>query len=163
MGIPRLPNELILMIGEYLTIVDLAHLVSTCRRLPYGLATPLYKRGNEEDGPTALHWASRFGDISLVKLAIARGVEINKPNDHKLGQTALHLAALWNNPEVIRILVQNGASTSAKDKGGRTPLHSAEIRGNSESTNTLLDLGADMMCRATLWLIDCVGNVSKKV
>lgn len=147
MGILGIPNELVFMIGDYLPIEDLANFLGTCRRLSSALTVPLYKRDNLESGRTALQWAAENGNISLVKLAISRGAEIDKPNDIEYCQTALHSAAAGNHPEVIRILVDNGAKTTAKNEQGSTPLHLAALCESLEAMSALLDLEADMMCR----------------
>ena len=58
MGIISVPDEIVLLIGEHLSIPDLACFLSTCRALHYTLIHTLYKRGNVEEGQTALHWAA---------------------------------------------------------------------------------------------------------
>ena len=58
MGIISIPDEIVHLIGEHLSIPDLARFLSTCRGLHYTLIHTLYKRGNVEDGQTALHWAA---------------------------------------------------------------------------------------------------------
>ena len=58
MGIISVPDEIVLLIGENLSIMDLARFLSTCYKLHYTLIDRLYKRGNVEDGQTALHWAA---------------------------------------------------------------------------------------------------------
>ena len=55
MGIISFPDEIVLLIGEHLSIPDLARFLSTCRELHYTLIHTLYKRGNVEDGQTALY------------------------------------------------------------------------------------------------------------
>ena len=48
------------------------------------------------------------------------------------GQTPLHYAALRNNTEAVRILLQNGADVELKDKHGDQPIHKAAKKGNNE-------------------------------
>ena len=80
MGNNSVPDEIVLLIGEHLSIPDLAHFLSTCRKLHYTLIHTLYKRGNIEEGQTALHLAAERDDISLVEIEISRGSQIDKPN-----------------------------------------------------------------------------------
>ena len=98
MGIISVPDKIVLLIGEHLSIPDLARFLSTCRELHYTLTHTLYERGNAEDGQTALQWAAERGDISLVELAIFRGSEIDKPNKSRSYRTTLHSAAEENHP-----------------------------------------------------------------
>ena len=148
MGMISVPDEIVLLIGEHLSIPDLACFLSTCRALHYTLIHTLYKRGNVEDGQTALHWAAERGDIYLVELAISRGSEIDKPNKSRFYRTALHSAAEENHPDIVRLLIKKGATPSAKDANGSTPLHMAALCENLAATSALLELGADMMCRS---------------
>ena len=43
------------------------------------------------------------------------------------GFTPLHLAASFNQSEIVKILVSSGADVSAKSNNGRTPLDSYKV------------------------------------
>jgi uncharacterized protein len=61
--------------------------------------------------------------------------------------TPLHLAAY---PEMVEILVENGASLDARDSGGGSPLHTAaEHPELIDVMEKLLQLGADVNARDT--------------
>lgn len=147
MGIFDIPNELLLLIGEWFSIKDLFHFLLTCRRLSSLLIRRLHKLGVQDvDGMTALQWAAGHGHTLLVKLSISSGAEIDKPSRWMRNRTALHSAASQNHVAVIDILAKHGASISIKDSCWRTPLHLAALFGHVEATTTLLKLGADMTC-----------------
>ncbi|MDR1480431.1 MAG: ankyrin repeat domain-containing protein [Planctomycetaceae bacterium] len=62
------------------------------------------------------------------------------------GSTLLHVAASWNKPDLVRILIENGADVNAKDNNGATPLHdSMEQNGvYVDVMNMLIEAGADV-------------------
>eukprot|EP01104_Vermistella_antarctica_P018357 TRINITY_DN6764_c0_g1_i1.p1 TRINITY_DN6764_c0_g1~~TRINITY_DN6764_c0_g1_i1.p1 ORF type:complete len:1266 (+),score=221.68 TRINITY_DN6764_c0_g1_i1:174-3971(+) len=58
-------------------------------------------------------------------------------------QTPLHLAALDGRIDMIRLLLNFGASVNAKDKNGWTPLHCSAANGHLSTSHRLLGAGAD--------------------
>ena len=80
----------------------------------------------DSDGWTALMWAVSESHNSIVKLLLDQlGIKINEKNNH--GATALHYAALANNPEAARMLLLHPTMDSAnsKDIKGRTAVMTA--------------------------------------
>jgi ankyrin repeat protein len=72
-------------------------------------AAPAYDQGSEEDA------------IEAIKLCMQAGIDINATTN--AGETALHAAISGRGAEsIVRFLVDSGASLSAKNKQGRTPL-----------------------------------------
>jgi len=55
----------------------------------------------------ALHMAAHFGNLKLVRWLVEKGVDVNCEMDD--GATALHIATLWENPEVSEFLAAQGA------------------------------------------------------
>ena len=142
MGILGIPNELLLSIGEYLSIRDLYHFLLTCSQLNSILNRRLHKLGLQDIGKqTALQWAAERGHASLAERAILGGAEIDKPDLRENGRPPLHSAARNNHLDVVRILVRNKAKISIRDSNGMTPLHYA-----AEETTEPLGKDADMMC-----------------
>jgi ankyrin repeat protein len=62
--------------------------------------------------------------VAAIDLLLARA-GINVDATTSTGQTALHLAAMWGHVGVCEKLVLRGASLSARNKKGRTPLEMA--------------------------------------
>ncbi|EPS37558.1 hypothetical protein H072_8730 [Dactylellina haptotyla CBS 200.50] len=59
-------------------------------------------------------------------------------------RTALHAACENGHEDVVRILLQRGASATVTDKDGRTPLHLAAADGGEGITRMLMQSGADL-------------------
>ena len=88
----------------------------------------------------------------VVKLLCEIGVDLEKDHD---GKTALHLAIRGNkmiigsdefheNPRIVKILLEHGASVHAKDDYGHAPLHKACGNGNLEIVQALIQHNADV-------------------
>ncbi|KAL4967300.1 ankyrin repeat-containing domain protein [Aspergillus stella-maris] len=127
----------------------------------------------EEDGETALFYAVRSGQISLVQCLLDHGAEINLwartwcplfysvhagvgicklliergasiETPSERGTTALLLAAMHEYADIVSLLLQhNVALDIANEKSGFTPLLEAARNGNSEITRMLMEAGAD--------------------
>ena len=62
----------------------------------------------------------------------------------KIGLTALHLAALHGNSEMVKLLLGFGADVNARDPFGLSPLHMAAQYGHVNTIEVLLANGADI-------------------
>lgn len=60
------------------------------------------------------------------------------------GDTPLHIAAVHNDLEAIRLIFCAGGDVNARDEEGYTPLHEAVEQGNDDAVFLLLKLGADL-------------------
>lgn len=97
--------------------------------------------------PTAkLMSASKDDNVEAVRALLAAGVPANASNG--IGQTSLHVAALWGCVEVARVLIDAGASLSVANQFGATPLHFAAQNKRLEMARLLVERGADTMARA---------------
>ena len=145
MEILGIPNELLLKIGEYLSISDLYHFLLTCRRLKLLLLPRLYKLGLKNIYKhTALQWAARNGHTFLAEQAILGGAEIEKLEEWPgLLWTPLHLAANFGHLGVSSILIEHGANVAAIDTDQQTPLHLAAKSGHSAIIRILIKHGAN--------------------
>ncbi|KAH8909017.1 asparaginase-domain-containing protein [Coniochaeta sp. PMI_546] len=95
---------------------------------------------------TALGYAIRNGDLGTVR-DILEGDEVNhqllKKADYA-GNTAVHLAAVGPEPEVLRELLVRGASVHARNRADNTALWLAEKIGNAEIVAMLREAGAHL-------------------
>ena len=72
----------------------------------------------DNDGWTALSWASWSGLNQIIPLLIQKGADINAKDNN--GYTPLMLAALRGNDSVVETLLQSGSNLSETNKDGQT-------------------------------------------
>jgi ankyrin repeat protein len=113
-------------------------------------------------GVTPLMTAARTGNLSVVRALVAAGADVNA-QERTHSQTALMWAAGENHVDVVRLLLDHGARTSARTParvnrsvratreccasnyvGGFTPLLFAAQQGHLETARLLLSRGADI-------------------
>lgn len=58
--------------------------------------------------------------------------------------TPLHCAAMFDHPEIVEYLIQEGADINSVDKERRSPMLLAALRGGWRTVHTLIKLGADI-------------------
>lgn len=83
-----------------------------------------------------LHIAAYEGKVDEVKELLSNGANVDEPNDS--GWTAMMWAARGGQPEVMKVLNDEGADLYAQNKFGSTPLHAAAHWGNAQATELLL-------------------------
>ena len=118
---------------------------------------------------TVLHYAAYMDDLDRVKLLIEKGADVNmgrvKLLDYKGGDfmdTPLIIAAENNNLEMVKILVENGASSliNAQDVFSNTALLAAMSNGNMEMFQYLIKKGAGISFdNSTLYAAAQGGNI----
>lgn len=122
------------------------HLISSFKKT--NIALFLIKKGalvNEHAHTrfknTPLHYAVSDQNISLVKILIKYGADVDLKNYR--GWTALHWAALRDNASLIKLLYEAKANVDVQDKNGYTPLHLAALHASKNAVRVLLELGAN--------------------
>lgn len=101
------------------------------------------KSRSEED--TALHQAAAYGYPGTVKQLLAHENNANLDAVNGVGRTPLHRATIGGQIEIIKILLENGASINERDHCGMTPLHHAVLYQHDIATiQLLLEKGADI-------------------
>jgi len=127
-------------------------------------ATYRYRRWDDQEqsfgGITPLHAAAVGGGPRIVELLLAHGAEVNARTES--GRTALHYCAAgyedrwelsrgyhwqwrerWDDGDMVRLLLANGADVNARDREDATPLHYALQNGHGAIAKILVDAGAE--------------------
>ena len=76
-------------------------------------------------GQTPYHWAAKLGDIKMMEILISFGKHHNQ-KDFK-GRTPIYLAAVNNNKEMCKYLLDNYANPFIKNKENKSP---ADVAGS---------------------------------
>ena len=70
-------------------------------------------------GDMAIHFAAKYGDVSMMKIFIERGMNIDVVGECG---TPLGCALMFDNIDVARLLIEHGADLSIPDELGETAL-----------------------------------------
>jgi ankyrin repeat protein len=98
--------------------------------------------GSEADGTTALHWAVRNDDVTLVDRLIRAGAKANTEN--RYGVTPISLACENGSAAVVERLLKAGVNANATGRLGETALHLCARTGRPEAAKVLLTHGASV-------------------
>jgi ankyrin repeat protein len=99
------------------------------------------------------------GDVSIVRLLLARGADPNRGNDH--GWTKLHQAGYGNDRDLARLMLDAGARTDLVARGdGGTPLVAALFWGHREVTDLLGLEPPNLRVAAGLGLTDMIRELA---
>jgi len=91
---------------------------------------------------TPLDWAAGEGRMDMVRLIIAKGVDVNAQNQG--GGTALDMAAFGGHNDVALLLIASGATVVHKSTFGLTPLHYAVASGKKDCVKLFIAAGAEV-------------------
>ncbi|PRW58881.1 ankyrin repeat [Chlorella sorokiniana] len=93
--------------------------------------------------PESILTCAKNNDAAGIRVLVEAGVPPQFCN--QIGQTALHVAALWGSVEAAKELLDQGADVNCENARGSTPLHFAAAAKSRtrEICELLLDAGAD--------------------
>jgi ankyrin repeat protein len=101
---------------------------------------PLYRDTLKQ---TALYYACREQQYTLIKELLAAGCQVNNRDEY--GQTPIYYACREGHIEVVRLLLQNGADVNNSDMHGQTCIYYAAKFGRVEVCQLLIEHGANFM------------------
>ncbi len=91
-----------------------------------------------------LCYASKVGNIQMVRVLLDSGATINIGDENQGGITPLIIACQSSNIDIIRLLLDSGADINMDCESGFTPLSNACEYEHVDVVRLLIDLGADV-------------------
>ena len=150
MGFYDMLPELLLLVADRLSLVDLSNFRFTCYWVCNVLTPHFQKLCLKDIGQlTTLQWAAIRGHAKLIKLAILKGAEIDMPLMGRLPIAALgDRSKLYKNDHRHPCELANNYSSyyCVENTLSRTPLFLAACCGQADAIEVLLDHGASMQC-----------------
>lgn len=102
-------------------------------------------------GSTPFLLASEIGDLDVIQCFVEHGAELDyAPNGKQAddlnitGQTALFMATLKEQNDVVKYLIEKGAKVNVRNRYGVSPLLLCSEAGNEELVKMLVNAGADI-------------------
>jgi ankyrin repeat protein len=97
----------------------------------------------DDEGMTALMWAARYNEISVVQFLLRQDPPANVNAKNDKNETALYFAARFNFTDMASELMAAGANPNVKDAlSKKTALDWARINGNTKLEQMLMDAHA---------------------
>ncbi|KEY66184.1 hypothetical protein S7711_07641 [Stachybotrys chartarum IBT 7711] len=97
-----------------------------------------------ESAFTALGYAIKNGEVDVVRRILdGDGIGLLKQADYA-GNTAVHLAAVSGSTDIMRELLQRGASVHERNRADNSPLFLASLSGREECARLLKSAGAHL-------------------
>lgn len=90
----------------------------------------------------SIHDATIAGNLEAVEQHIAAGSDLNA-KDPFGGSSPLIIAAVFDKPEIAKVLIDAGAKLDMKNNEGSTAIHTAAFFCRTDILQMLLDAGAD--------------------
>ncbi|ATY66883.1 60 kDa lysophospholipase [Cordyceps militaris] len=123
-------------------VTEIAHPIFSHPSAP--LQNPASRLTDIESAFTALGYAIQNGQLGVVKdLLKGEGSQLLKTADYA-GNTAVHLAAVSGETDIMLELLQRGASVHERNRAANSPLFLATLSGKDECAQLLKAAGAHL-------------------
>lgn len=90
-------------------------------------------------GESLLHLAAKSGHLSMLKLLLEKGADVNIQDES--GNTALHYTAANGKKDIVKFLLEKSADTSIVNVKEQKAIDYSNIKGFNEITELLLTAG----------------------
>ncbi|XP_043276434.1 ankyrin repeat domain-containing protein 39-like isoform X2 [Venturia canescens] len=110
-----------------------------CERVEKLLAKGISANAQDGAGYTALHYASRAGNLEICKKLVQYGADVNAATRSGIA-TSLHRSAMRGLDDVVQYLLKCGANPHLQDSDGYTPLHRAILASSLTVCRLLIPL-----------------------
>ena len=91
-----------------------------------------------------IHGAVAGGDFNAVKQFLEEGIEVDLKVENEVRPTPLHTAVMYNQGDIVKLLIVEGADVNANTEKEVTPLMYAAFGGSMELVELLIGEGADV-------------------
>jgi ankyrin repeat protein len=98
--------------------------------------------GSKRDLKGRIHDAIEAGNVAVVRMLLAMGVDTEERDTH--GLTAVALAVVRNHKVIVELLLQKGVNLETPDAEGLTPLAHAVLENNEHFVKLLLKKEANI-------------------
>lgn len=98
----------------------------------------------DENGHTALHYASRNGRVEVMQMLIEAGAEVNTAGTSATLMFPIHWACSTGMVKAVHLLLSHDAALEQTDSNGATPLIMACQNGHAGLAIYLIKRGADV-------------------
>ncbi len=87
------------------------------------------------------------GDLACYNALMSENPKMESVIEPTRNETLLHIAARYNQPEMVKLLINKGLNVNAVNQAGNTPLHLAVFSGSYALIESLFKHGADYQLR----------------
>ncbi|KAL2870544.1 ankyrin repeat domain-containing protein [Aspergillus lucknowensis] len=137
MELLALPNDVLLLIAEAVDAqADLSRLTRTNRDLYCLLSDFLYRNNIRKFGSSAMFWAAEEGRIDTMRRMLDLGASLDDTTEFT---TPLELAAFSGQEEMVKFLLDRGATYGFWRCRPWTPLCAAAVEGHTGVVKILLE------------------------
>jgi len=106
----------------------------------------------DERGHTALYQAAARGHVEATRALLEAGADARAARDED-GGGVLQASVFCENPELVRLLLDQGLDVNEADSDGFTPLMAAAYQGDVATARLLVEAGADLHARGKFGLV----------